>query len=88
MTFKIVNARDIDGQPTTLFDDKFPVKIWKEAYTGFEKSIAEIEAKRKIEYRPILEILQKSGNINFWENREIPDLSRLNLILGMFLMSN
>ncbi|RKO71281.1 DUF5007 domain-containing protein [Sphingobacterium puteale] len=66
LTFKIVNARDIDGQPTTLFDDKFPVKIWKEAYTGFEKSIAEIEAKRKIEYRPILEILEKSGNINFW----------------------
>lgn len=64
--FKIVNVRDIDGQPSTLFEDKFPVKVWKGAYTGEEKSIAEIESKRQIEYRPVLEILEKSGNINFW----------------------
>lgn len=66
LTFKIVNVRDVDGQPTGLFNDKFPVKIWKQPYTGFEKSIEEIEAKRKIEYRPLLEILEHSGNINFW----------------------
>lgn len=66
LTFKIINVRDVDGQPVTLFDDKFPVKIWKDAYTGFEKSVAEIESKRKTEYRPLLEILEKSGNINFW----------------------
>jgi len=66
LSFKIVNVRDIDGQPATLFDDKFPVKIWTKAYSGYEKSIDEIESKRKIEYRPILEILEKSGNINFW----------------------
>ncbi|WP_223584254.1 DUF5007 domain-containing protein [Sphingobacterium sp. GVS05A] len=66
LNFKIVNLRDIDGQPSTLFEDKFPVKIWTMAYSGEEKSIAEIENKRKVEYRPILEILEKSGNINFW----------------------
>ncbi|MDH5828166.1 DUF5007 domain-containing protein [Sphingobacterium faecium] len=66
LSFKIVNVRDVDGQPATLFNDKFPVKIWKGAYTGFEKSIEEIESKRKTEYRPLLEILEKSGNINFW----------------------
>ncbi|WP_312339669.1 DUF5007 domain-containing protein [Sphingobacterium sp.] len=66
LSFKIVNVRDIDGQPATLFDDKFPVKVWTKAYSGYEKSIDEIESKRKIEYRPILEILEKSGNINFW----------------------
>lgn len=66
LTFKIVNVRDIDGQPTTLFNDKFPVKVWKESYTGYEKSIEEIESKRKTEYRQLLEIMEKSGNINFW----------------------
>lgn len=66
LSFKIVNVRDLDGEPATVFNDKFPVKVWKEAYTGLEKSIAEIEAKRKIEYRPLLEILEHSGNINFW----------------------
>ncbi|UIR55386.1 DUF5007 domain-containing protein [Sphingobacterium sp. SRCM116780] len=66
LTFKLVNIRDIDGQPATIFNDKFPVTIWKESYTGNEKSIAEIESKRKIEYRPILEVLEHSGNINFW----------------------
>ncbi|MEN5056712.1 DUF5007 domain-containing protein [Sphingobacterium kitahiroshimense] len=66
LTFKIINVRDVDGQPTTLFNDKFPVKIWEQPYTGEEKSLAEIESKRKTEYRPLLEILEKSGNINFW----------------------
>lgn len=66
LTFKIINVRDLDGQPATVFNDKFPIKIWKEAYTGLEKSIAEIDAKRKTEYRPLLEILEHSGNINFW----------------------
>jgi len=66
LTFKLVNIRDIDGQPATVFSDKFPVKVWTKAYTGEEKSVEEIEAKRKIEYRPVLEVLEKSGNINFW----------------------
>ncbi len=66
LTFKIVNVRDIDGQPSVLFEDKFPVKVWTKSYSGEEKSLEEIESKRKTEYRPVLEILQKSGNINFW----------------------
>ncbi|GEM62632.1 DUF5007 domain-containing protein [Sphingobacterium faecium NBRC 15299] len=66
LTFKMVNIRDIDGQPATIFNDKLPVTVWKESYNGLEKSIAEINAKRKTEYRPILEVLEHSGNINFW----------------------
>ncbi|WP_343538359.1 DUF5007 domain-containing protein [Sphingobacterium thalpophilum] len=66
LSFKIVNVRDVDGQPATIFNEKLPVTVWEKAYSGKEQSIAEIEAKRRIEYRPILEILEKSGNINFW----------------------
>lgn len=66
LTFKVVNVRDIDGEPATVFSDKFPVKIWQQSYTGYETSIEEIESKRKIEYRTLLEVLEKSGNINFW----------------------
>ncbi|MFD2597214.1 DUF5007 domain-containing protein [Sphingobacterium griseoflavum] len=67
LSFKIVNIKDADGQLVpTLFTDKFPVKVWAEMYDGTESSIAAIEGKRKTEYRPILEILEHSGNINFW----------------------
>jgi len=66
LTFKLVNIRDIEGQPAGIFYDKFPVKVWTENYTGDEKSIAEIDSKRKTEYRSIMEILEHSGNINFW----------------------
>ncbi|GHE23385.1 DUF5007 domain-containing protein [Sphingobacterium griseoflavum] len=67
LTFRIVNLKDADGQPvSTLFSDKFPVKVWRQMYDGTESSIEEIEAKRVVEYRPILEILEHSGNINFW----------------------
>lgn len=66
LEFKIVNVRTVDGASATELTDKFPVKVWKEAYTGLEKSIEEIEAKRAIEYRPIFEISKSSGDIMFW----------------------
>ena len=43
LTFKLVNVRSVDGAPATELTDKFPVKVWKENYTGEETSIAEIE---------------------------------------------
>lgn len=68
LNFKIVNPRTTEGDPATELTDKFAVKVWTAAYTGTEKNLAEIEAKRKIEYRPMLDIQEKSGNIFFWNS--------------------
>jgi hypothetical protein len=64
--FKIVNARRRNGDPAPELTDLFPVKVWKESYTGFETSLAEIESKRQIQYRPIFEIGPHSGALTLW----------------------
>lgn len=66
LDFKIVAVRTADGGPAPELTDKFPVKVWKKSYTGDEKSIEEIEAKREIQYRSILEVGKNSGDIMFW----------------------
>jgi len=67
LDFKLVNVRTEDGAPATELTDKFPVKVWIKNYTGEEKSIAEIEAKREIQYRSILEVGKNSGDIMMWD---------------------
>lgn len=67
LEFKIINVRTVEGDPATELTDKFPVKVWKASYTGEEKSLEEIEAKREIEYHSILEIGKNSGDIMFWD---------------------
>jgi len=65
MTFEIVNARFGDGRSADDMLAKKPVLVWTQEYTGNEKSLAEIEAKRKIEERPMLEV-RPSGDIILW----------------------
>lgn len=65
MTFEIVNARFGDGRSAEDMLAKKPVLVWTQEYTGNEKSLAEIEAKRKIEERPMLEV-RPSGDIIVW----------------------
>ena len=67
LDFKIVNIRTVDGMPATELTDKFPVKVWKESYTGWETSLEEIESKREVQYRSILEIGKNSGDIMMWD---------------------
>ena len=64
--FKIVNPRRRNGDPAPELTDLFPVKVWKGAYNGEERSLAEIEAKREIQYRPIFEIGPHSGAFTLW----------------------
>lgn len=66
LEFKLINIRDKDGEPATEMTDKFPIKVWKKSYSGEEESLAEIEAKREIEYRTIFEIDKHSGTPMFW----------------------
>ncbi|WP_214225107.1 DUF5007 domain-containing protein [Pedobacter sp. B4-66] len=67
MTFEIINPRFGDGRPADDMLAKRPVLVWTAEYTGNEKSVAEIDAKRKIEERPMLEV-RASGDIILWES--------------------
>lgn len=64
--FKIVNPRRRNGDAAPELENLFPVKVWKQAYDGTEKSLAEIEAKREIQYRPVFEISPHTGNFTMW----------------------
>lgn len=66
LNFKIVNMRRFNGEPAPELTDYFPVQVWKSAYDGTEKSIAEIEAKRKIENHQLFEIREHSGQFLSW----------------------
>jgi hypothetical protein len=64
--FKIVNVRRRNGDAAPELTDVFPVKVWKKAYDGTEKTLAEIEGKRQLQYRPIFEINPHSGEFVMW----------------------
>lgn len=64
--FKIVNLRKRNGDPAPELTENFPVTVWKTNYTGEETSIAEIEGKREVQYRPLLEMFPHSGQIVMW----------------------
>ncbi|MCU7549415.1 DUF5007 domain-containing protein [Chitinophagaceae bacterium LB-8] len=65
-TFRVVNPRRRNGQPAPELTDVFPVLVWKTAYTGLEKSVEEIDAKREIQNRPLFEIGEHSGSFTMW----------------------
>lgn len=71
ITFKLLNVRTYDGLPAPEMSAKFPVYVWKEAYTGNETSLAEIEAKRSLEDHSFLELRDHSGDIVFWGSNEV-----------------
>lgn len=65
MTFEIRNPRFGDGRDASDMFALQPTLVWTGEYSGEEKSLAEIEAKRKIENRPMLEI-RGNGDILMW----------------------
>ncbi|RBQ03044.1 DUF5007 domain-containing protein [Pedobacter miscanthi] len=66
LDFKIVNMRTFGGEPAPELTKLYPVKVWKTAYDGTEKSLAEIEAKRVIENHPLFEVRPHSGEFLMW----------------------
>ncbi|WP_228098862.1 DUF5007 domain-containing protein [Pedobacter sp. MC2016-24] len=66
LTFKIVNPRNSDGVIAPELIKPFDVLVWKKAYTGLEKTLAEIEAKRVVEQHPLFEIREHSGEFILW----------------------
>ncbi len=67
-TFKIINPRRFNGAPAPELKDTFPVLVWKEAYTGKEESLEEIQEKRDTEYHAIWEIRPHSGQFVMWSS--------------------
>ncbi|MBC8054198.1 MAG: DUF5007 domain-containing protein [Sphingobacteriaceae bacterium] len=65
LTFEMLNVRRNDGAAAPELTDSLPTLVWTAAYTGQEKSISEIEAKRKLEKHPVFEV-RKSGELIFW----------------------
>src|SRR5687768_16005878 len=65
MTFTIQNARFGDGRDASDMYALKPALVWISEYTGMEKSLAEIENKRKFENRPMVE-LRSSGDLVMW----------------------
>lgn len=65
LKFEIVNARFGDGKPYSDIFQLRPTLVWTGLYTGEEKSLEEIEAKRKLEDHPLVEI-RSSGQFIFW----------------------
>lgn len=80
INFKITNVRyKGTKKPTNDLDKKVNVKVWKEAYTGYEKSLQEIESKRATEEHSIWEVREHSGDFVLWAEadstmmRQLPD---------------
>ncbi len=65
LTFEIVNARYGDGRAVTDLFQKQQTYVWTAAYDGLEKSLAEIEAKRKLEEHSLFEV-RSSGEFILW----------------------
>ena len=65
MTFEIRNPRFGDGRDASDMLKMKPTLVWLNEYTGQEKSLAEIEAKRRVEDHPMLEV-RGSGDLVFW----------------------
>jgi len=65
LTFEIVNARYGDGRPVTDIFQVRPTYVWTGEYIGDETTLEEIEAKRRIEERPMFEVLE-SGKFILW----------------------
>jgi len=85
LNFQIINMRDANtGLPTTQPLKMQPTLVWTAAYTGLEKSIAEIEAKRKLENHPLWEV-RKSGEFILWPvatNDSLPNFQGSTAPLG------
>lgn len=65
--FEITNVRyKATGKPTNDLEKEVSTWVWKKAYTGNEKSVAEINAKRVKEKRPVWQVRETSGDFILW----------------------
>lgn len=65
LQFSLQSPR-IEGKAAPILLEEVDTKQWKQYYTGTETSIAEIEAKRMIVKRPILDLNKQNGQMVVW----------------------
>lgn len=65
LKFEIMNARYGDGRKVTDIFQKRQTYVWIDKYDGLEKSLEEIEAKRKLEEHDLFEV-RSSGEFILW----------------------
>lgn len=68
LTFTLTNVKRADGSAAPELTDTYPVQVWKSPYLGTETSLAEIEAKRTTENRPLLQVRKHSGEVIVYAN--------------------
>ncbi len=67
LTFKMSKVRDAEtGDTVDLFNKTFDVLVWKQPYTGLEKTREELEKKRSIEKHHLFEVREHSGQLVMW----------------------
>lgn len=66
LTFELQNIAGPDGQPVPALREEVTTWQWKQYYSGTEKSVDEINAKRTQVKRPLLDIRANSGDLVFW----------------------
>ncbi|RFS25076.1 DUF5007 domain-containing protein [Chitinophaga silvatica] len=66
MKVEITNATHEDGSPAPELFTQVDAAQWKDYYSGLEKSVAEIEAKRTTAKRPAFDVRATSGDIVYW----------------------
>jgi len=66
LDFTLENIRHADSSAAPELKEMVPARLWKDYYSGKEANIAEIEAKRYTERRPVLDIRPHSGEVFFW----------------------
>lgn len=71
--FQITNVKNLSGTASDALTKVKKVLVWQNAYTGFEKSLAEINAKRVLEDHPIFEV-RSSGEFILWSSSKNEDL--------------
>lgn len=69
--FEITNVRyKASGKATNDLSKEVPVLVWRQAYTGYETSLAEINEKRELETHPIWEVRATSGDFILWASAD------------------
>jgi hypothetical protein len=66
LLFELQNIAGPDGRPVPELRGEVNAWQWKEYYSGTEKSVDEINAKRSQVKRPILDIRANSGDLIVW----------------------
>ncbi|WP_316817218.1 DUF5007 domain-containing protein [Pedobacter nyackensis] len=68
LNFSLQNMRHFDGSPAPELMESGPVLEWTGLYDGTEKTLKEIENKRKLVNKPFFEIRPGSGDFIFYRS--------------------